>query len=246
MRKLIASAVVLVAALALTVPGALGGARPDTGVTAKTITIGGTFPLTGPAASYAPIPLGMKAYFSYINARRGPDGKRGVDGRQIIWKYYDDGYNPANTVQLTRRLVEQDKVFATVGQLGTEHEPRGAALPEPAEGAADARLDRRVVLRVPVQGVPVDDRLAARLHRRGSPLRPPHQGELRTARRSPSSTRTTTTARTTSTAFRAALGKTYADANIVAQEPFEVDGHERRVADDADQGDAARTILVVF
>ena len=41
-------------------------------------------------------------------------------GRQIIWKYYDDGYNPANTAQLTRRLVEQDKVFATVGQLGTE------------------------------------------------------------------------------------------------------------------------------
>jgi branched-chain amino acid transport system substrate-binding protein len=119
-RKIIASAVVLVAALTLTVSGALGGATQTPGVTAKTITIGGTFPLTGPAASYAPIPLGMKAYFSYINARRGPDGKRGVMGRQIIWKYYDDGYNPANTAQLTRRLVEQDKVFATVGQLGTE------------------------------------------------------------------------------------------------------------------------------
>ena len=121
MRKIIASAAVLVAALALTVPGALGGASQTPGVTAKTITIGGTFPLTGPAAAYAPIALGMKAYFSYINARRGPDGKRGVMGRQIIWKFYDDGYNPANTVQLTRRLVEQDKVFATVGQLGTEH-----------------------------------------------------------------------------------------------------------------------------
>ena len=40
----------------------------------------------------------MKAYFSYINARRGPDGKRGVYGRQIVFKYYDDGYNPANSV----------------------------------------------------------------------------------------------------------------------------------------------------
>ncbi|HEU0248835.1 MAG TPA: hypothetical protein VFR38_17295, partial [Gaiellaceae bacterium] len=69
MRKFIASAVVLVAALALTVPGALGGAGQTPGVTAKTITIGGTFPLTGPAASYAPIPIGMKAYFAYINAR---------------------------------------------------------------------------------------------------------------------------------------------------------------------------------
>ncbi len=121
MRKLIACGVALVGALALTVPGALGGAEQTPGVTAKTITIGGTFPLTGPAAAYAPIPLGMKAYFSYINARRGPDGKRGVMGRQIVWKYYDDGYNPANTVQLTRKLVEEDKVFATVGQLGTEH-----------------------------------------------------------------------------------------------------------------------------
>jgi len=119
-RKLIACGVGLVAALMFTVPGAIGGADATPGVTARTITIGGTFPLTGPAASYAPIPVGMKAYFSYINARKGPDGKRGVMGRQIIWKYYDDGYNPATTAQLTRRLVEQDHVFATVGQLGTE------------------------------------------------------------------------------------------------------------------------------
>jgi len=118
-RKLIGAGIALLAALALTVPGALSSPG-ETGVTAKSVTIGGTFPLTGPAASYAPIPVGMKAYFSYINARRGPDGKRGVFGRQIIWKYYDDGYNPANTAQLTRRLVEQDKVFATVGQLGTD------------------------------------------------------------------------------------------------------------------------------
>jgi branched-chain amino acid transport system substrate-binding protein len=120
-RKLIACGVGLVAVLALSVPGAFGSQGQTPGVTAKTITIGGTFPLTGPAAAYAPIPLGMKAYFSYINARKGPDGKRGVMGRQIVWKYYDDAYNPANTTQLTRRLVEQDKVFATVGQLGTEH-----------------------------------------------------------------------------------------------------------------------------
>ena len=120
MRKLIVCGVGLVAVLALTVPGAFGGAAQTPGVTAKSITIGGTFPLTGPAATYAPIPVGMKAYFAYINARKGPDGKRGVMGRQIVWKYYDDGYNTAQTAQLTRRLVEQDKVFATVGQLGTE------------------------------------------------------------------------------------------------------------------------------
>ena len=120
MRKLIVSAVVLIAALAFTVSGAIGSADQAPGITARSITIGGTFPLTGPAASYAPIPVGMKAYFAYVNARKGPDGKRGVNGRQIVWKYYDDGYNPANTAQLSRRLVEQDRVFATVGQLGTE------------------------------------------------------------------------------------------------------------------------------
>jgi branched-chain amino acid transport system substrate-binding protein len=120
-RKLIAFGVALVAALALMAPGAVGGPEQVPGVTARSITIGGTFPLTGPAAAYAPIPLGMKAYFGYINARRGPDKKRGVFGRQLIWKYYNDQYSTALTDQFTRRLVEQDRVFATVGQLGTEH-----------------------------------------------------------------------------------------------------------------------------
>ena len=111
---------VLLAVLVAVVAGTASGAPTETGVTAKTVTIGGTFPLTGPASLYAPIPVAMKAYFSWINARKGPDGKRGVGGRQIVFNYYDDGYNPANSVQLTRKLVEQDKVFAVVGSLGTE------------------------------------------------------------------------------------------------------------------------------
>jgi branched-chain amino acid transport system substrate-binding protein len=119
-RKLIALGAALVVALSLTVPGALGGAE-TTGITKNRIVIGGTFPLTGPAAAYAPIAVGMQTYFSHINARRGPDGKRGIRGRQVAFKFYDDGYNPANTIHATRRLVEQDRVFATVGQLGTEH-----------------------------------------------------------------------------------------------------------------------------
>ena len=109
-----------VAALAVGIPGALGGSQATPGVTATLIKIGGTFPLTGAASSYAPIPRGMAAYFSYINARKGTDGKRGVGGRQIKFTYLDDAYNPAQTVQQTRRLVEQDKVFALLGGLGTE------------------------------------------------------------------------------------------------------------------------------
>jgi branched-chain amino acid transport system substrate-binding protein len=118
-RKLIVPSVALIVALAVGLPSAVGSSA-ETGVTAKSIVIGGTFPETGPASAYAPIAPAMKAYFTYINSRTGPDGKKGVYGRQINFVYYDDGYNPANTVQLTRKLVEQDKVFAIVGQLGTE------------------------------------------------------------------------------------------------------------------------------
>ena len=116
MRMVASALVVLVAILA----GAASGASTETGVTATTVTIGGTFPLTGPASQYAPFPVAMKAYFSYVNDRKGPDGRRGVRGRRIAFNVYDDGYNAANSVQLTRRLVEQDEVFAVVGSVGTE------------------------------------------------------------------------------------------------------------------------------
>ena len=118
MRKVVLLVAAFVATLGITASTATSAAS-ETGVTARTVTIGGTFPLTGPASLYATIPAAMKAYFSYINSRKGPDGRRGVYGRQIVFKYYDDGYNPANSVQLTRKLVEEDKVFALVGTLGT-------------------------------------------------------------------------------------------------------------------------------
>ena len=123
MRRVSLAGLALLGALLLAIPSAY--ARPDAGaavpgVTAGKITIGGTFPLSGPASSYGPIGVSMKAYFSYINARRGPDGKRGIYGRQIDFKVYDDGFNPVTAVQLTRKLVEEDKVFAVVGSVRTE------------------------------------------------------------------------------------------------------------------------------
>ena len=113
---------------------ALAGSQATPGVTKTKFVIGATFPLSGPAAYYAPIPAGMKVYFTYINTRRGADHKRGVSGRQIVWKYYDDGYNPANTAQQTRKLVEEDKVFALFGGLGTE----------PQQAVVDYANDRKV------------------------------------------------------------------------------------------------------
>jgi len=119
MRRVVLLGLVLAVALGASVASSTA-ASTETGVTARSVTIGGTFPLTGPASLYASIPVAMKAYFSYINKRKGPDGKRGVYGRQINFIVYDDVYNPANSVQLTRRLVEQDKIFVNLASLGTE------------------------------------------------------------------------------------------------------------------------------
>src|SRR5213593_3430139 len=113
---MLAAAVVLILAL-LAAAVALAGPRRtsvDPGVTPTSILLGGTTPLTGPAAAYASVARGANAYLQYVNARGG------VLGRKITYKYLDDAYNPANTVQQTRQLVEQDHVFAIFNSLGTE------------------------------------------------------------------------------------------------------------------------------
>ena len=93
-----------------------GGATSasDVGVTKDTILIGATVPLSGPAAAYGTIAKASDAYFHYVN------DSGGVNGRQISYKYLDDAYNPAQTVPLTKQLVEQDQVFLTFGGLGTQ------------------------------------------------------------------------------------------------------------------------------
>jgi len=107
---LVAAAVALAAAA----PLALAGSTADPGVTSTTILLGGTSPLTGPAASYASVARGAKAYLDSVNAQGG------VAKRKIEYRIVDDAYNPAQTVQAVRRLVEQDKVFAVFNTLGTE------------------------------------------------------------------------------------------------------------------------------
>jgi ABC-type branched-subunit amino acid transport system substrate-binding protein len=84
------------------------------GITATTITIGSTQPLTGRAApGYSEISPSSNAYFNYVNDHGG------IYGRKITYYYYDDGYNPTNTASLTRKLILEDKVFAMFSALGT-------------------------------------------------------------------------------------------------------------------------------
>jgi len=68
----------------------------------------------GAESQYAPTLTGATAYFDYVNAHGG------VNGRKIVFKVEDDQYNSANTVSLTQKLVEQDGVFAIFNSIGTE------------------------------------------------------------------------------------------------------------------------------
>jgi ABC-type branched-subunit amino acid transport system substrate-binding protein len=91
-----------------------GNTASAPGVTATTVTIGSHQPLTGVAApGYSEISPASNAYFQYVNAHGG------VNGRKIIYKVLDDGYNPAKTVTDVHQLVLQDKVFAIFNGLGT-------------------------------------------------------------------------------------------------------------------------------
>ncbi|HKW58945.1 MAG TPA: ABC transporter substrate-binding protein [Candidatus Dormibacteraeota bacterium] len=89
--------------------------QTDVGITANSILLGTTNALSGPAAAYGTIANAENAYFTYVNNNQG-----GVNGRKITFKILDDGYNPAQTVPLTKQLVEQDQVFAMFSGLGTQ------------------------------------------------------------------------------------------------------------------------------
>ena len=97
----ILAGVAVVATIAVT--AASGATRTDPGVTATSITIGGTFPLTGVASLYKTIPAAEKAYYDYVNDTQG-----GVNGRKINFNILDDSYDPSKTVPLAQQLVSQD------------------------------------------------------------------------------------------------------------------------------------------
>ncbi|MEB0140996.1 MULTISPECIES: ABC transporter substrate-binding protein [unclassified Undibacterium] len=99
---------------------ALAGA--ETGVTAKTITLGQSAALSGPAQELGQgMRDGAQAYFDMVNAQGG------VAGRQITLKTLDDGYEAERAASNTRALSGKDGVFALFGYVGTA--TSNAALP---------------------------------------------------------------------------------------------------------------------
>jgi branched-chain amino acid transport system substrate-binding protein len=114
MRSALAASLLVTLVALVTAAGTGARATQEPGLSPATILLGGTVPLTGEAAAFGAVGAGAKAYFDYVNADVG-----GVHGRRITYRFYDDAYNPAQTVQLTRKLVEQDEVFAVFNTVGT-------------------------------------------------------------------------------------------------------------------------------
>src|SRR6266516_3671709 len=92
---------------------ASGAPTATPGITRTQVVIGGTVPLSGPAAAYASVAKGAQAYFKYVNAHGG------VNHRKIKHIIKDDAYDPAQTTDKTKELVQQDHVFAIFNSLGT-------------------------------------------------------------------------------------------------------------------------------
>lgn len=86
---------------------------PVPGVTEAEIVLGSWGPQDGPAGAYGVIDRVIAAYFQKVN------DEGGINGRQIRFIYENDSYQPAKTVAAVKKLVEEDKVFALVGGLGT-------------------------------------------------------------------------------------------------------------------------------
>jgi ABC-type branched-subunit amino acid transport system substrate-binding protein len=103
----------LSAALSLTAVCASACFADTVGVTATEIKIGNTVPYSGPASGYGTYGKAIAAYFKMINDQGG------INGRKIDFISYDDSYSPPKTVEMVRRLVEEDHVALLFQTLGT-------------------------------------------------------------------------------------------------------------------------------
>ena len=99
--------------LAAAAPSALAQKKYDPGATDKEIKVGHVNPYSGPASAYGSIGKSIAAYFNMVNAEGG------INGRMVKFISLDDGYNPAKTVEQTRKLVEEDEVLLMFQPLGT-------------------------------------------------------------------------------------------------------------------------------
>jgi branched-chain amino acid transport system substrate-binding protein len=86
---------------------------PGGTVTGDTIVLGQTAAQSGPQAPIGASKWGLEAFIGSVNARGG------VAGKKLRLISYDDGYQPAQTTALDKKLVYEDGVFAIVGSIGS-------------------------------------------------------------------------------------------------------------------------------
>ena len=145
--------------------------KSDDGATDTEIKIGNTNPYSGPASAYGTIGKAIDAYFKMVNEQGG------VNGRKINFITYDDGYSPPKTVEMVRKLVEQDQVLFVFQTLGT---PTNTAIHKYMNGKKVPQLfvATGATKWNDPEELPVDDGLPAELPDRGPDLRAAHPEEL--------------------------------------------------------------------
>ena len=111
--KLVHTLLLAVMMLGTTATSALAEKKYGPGVSDTEIRIGQTMPYSGPLSAYATIGRAETAYFDKVNAEGG------INGRRIRLISLDDGFNPAKTVEQTRKLIEEEQVLLLFSSLGT-------------------------------------------------------------------------------------------------------------------------------
>ncbi|MEP7300353.1 MAG: ABC transporter substrate-binding protein [Caldimonas sp.] len=111
--KFLLAAASAAVALAMAAAPVAAQKKYDPGASDTEIKIGQTMPYSGPASAYGTIGKAEAAYFKMINDQGG------INGRKINFISVDDGYSPPKTVEMVRRLVEQDEVLLVFQTLGT-------------------------------------------------------------------------------------------------------------------------------
>jgi ABC-type branched-subunit amino acid transport system substrate-binding protein len=98
----------------------LPAAHAEDGVSADKIVLGQAAALTGPAAALGQgMKVGLEAAFAEVNKAGG------IKGRKLELKSVDDGYEPTRSIGVVKKLLNEDKVFAIIGTVGT---PTAAAI----------------------------------------------------------------------------------------------------------------------
>ena len=121
--------------------GAVPAAAQTPGVSDTEIVIGGSNSFSGPLAFTGEhiTKYGVDLYFKVINDAGG------IHGRKVRTVYYDDGYRPQDAVANTKKLVEQDRIFAIIIPQGSP----------PVVATLDYLEEHKVPMLFPYQSSPV-------------------------------------------------------------------------------------------